>query len=63
MPTLELSPEELSLLKACVSLVLSGVFQNEVIPTGVSNIIKKKNRKLGALCSKLEYPRRKKRAK
>jgi hypothetical protein len=50
MPTLELSPGELSLLKACVALVLG-----ELAATGVSNIIKKKNRKLEKLYSKLEF--------
>ena len=50
MPTLELSPEELSLLKACVALVLG-----ELAATCVSNIIKKKNRKLEVLYSKLEF--------
>ena len=60
MPTLVLDSEELSLLKACVALVLGGVFQNEVVATGVSNIIKKKNRKLIELYSKLEFRSRRK---
>jgi hypothetical protein len=52
MPILELSPGELSLLKACVALVLG-----DLAATGVSNIIKKKNRKLEELYSKLEFSR------
>ena len=63
MPTLVLESEELSLLKACVALVLGGVFQNEVVATGVSNIIKKKNRKLIELYSKLEFRSRRKERK
>ena len=63
MPTLVLDSEELSLLKACVALVLGGVFQNEVVATGVSNIIKKKNRKLIELYSKLEFRSRRKERK
>jgi hypothetical protein len=42
MPTLVLDSEELSLLRACVALVLGGVYQNEGVAIGVSNIIKKK---------------------
>jgi hypothetical protein len=45
------------------TLVLGGVFQNEVVATSVSNIIKKKNRKLEELYSKLEFPKQKKRAR
>jgi hypothetical protein len=49
MSTLVLDSEELSLLRACVALVLGGVYQNKVVATSVSNIIKKKNRKLEEL--------------
>jgi hypothetical protein len=63
MPTLVLDSEELSLLRTCVALVLGGVFQNEVVATSVSNIIKKKNRKLEELYSKLEFPKQKKTAR
>jgi hypothetical protein len=63
MPTLVLDSEELSLLRACVALVLGGVYQNKVVATSVSNIIKKKNRKLEELYSKLEFSQQKKRAR
>jgi hypothetical protein len=63
MPTLDLSSEELSLLKECVALVLGGVFQNEVVATGISKIIKNKTGKLEALYSKLEYPQQKKKTR
>ena len=36
MSTLVLDSEELSLLGACVALVLGGVFQNEVLAISVS---------------------------
>jgi ABC-type tungstate transport system substrate-binding protein len=63
MRTIVLDSEELSLLRTCVALVLGGVFQNEVVATSVSNIIKKKNRKLQELYSKLELSQQKKRAR
>jgi hypothetical protein len=49
MPNLVLDSEELSLLRACVALVIG-----EVVARGVSNIIKNKNRKLKKLYLKLE---------
>ena len=50
MPTLVLDSEELSLLRACIALVIG-----EVVARGVSNIIKRKSGKLEALYSKLDF--------
>jgi hypothetical protein len=63
MPTLELSSEELSLLRECIALVLGGVFQDEAAAPRISNILRNKTEDLEALYSKLEHPRPKKRAK
>jgi hypothetical protein len=54
MPTLELSSEEVSLLKMC------GVFQDKIEAEKISNIFKNKPGKLEVLYSKLEHPRQKK---
>lgn len=60
MPRVELSSEELSLLKTCVALVSSGVIQDRVVVGNISNIIKKKSRTLDELYLKLDNPRQKK---
>ena len=62
MPTLVLDSEELSLLKACVALVLGGVFQNKVEAEKISNIFKNRPGKFEALYSKLDDPRQKKKS-
>ena len=55
MPTLQISSGELSLLKQCVALTLAGVFQNQVVASSISSIIKTETGELEALYSKLEY--------
>jgi hypothetical protein len=56
----ELSSEEISLLKMCVALVLGGVFQDKVRSEKISNIFKNDPGRLEALYSKLEHPGQKK---